>query len=117
MIEKIRILFGKDGFRKNDLLLNIGLKGLVNDKILNTVRLKKGEEIVVVVPENFNGFKVKKWNFEEGNIVDYSDIICEVENEKYVAEFESFHLGEISFKNKTEKPLKPEEVLFKIKGI
>ena len=117
MIRKLKTLLGKDGFRKNDLLLKLGLKGLINDEVVKKEELKKGKEITIVVPESFHNCKIKKWNFKKGDIVDYGDIIGVIENDEHTMEFESFHLGEIYYINKTKLTLNSEDILLKIKGI
>ncbi|CAL2083091.1 protein of unknown function [Tenacibaculum sp. 190524A02b] len=117
MINQLKILLGKDGFRKNKLLTKLKLFGLVNEKIKQLEILNKDEEIDIRLPEEFEGSIIKKWNFKPGSIVDYNDILCVTENNQMIFELESFYLGKITYINKTKLPLKGGELLLKIKGL
>ena len=119
MISTIKILFGKDGFRKNHLLKKMKLTGFVNNIIDNSVLLPKGEFIEIKLPEEITNkkFQVKKWKCKIGDIVDYGDILVVLENDKTSLEFENYNLGEVVYINNSLQTIKSNVTVLKLKGI
>lgn len=119
MISKLKILLGKDGFRKNDLLSKIGLKGMINEKIEKEERLEKGREVIVRFPKEFikKGFYLKRANFELNDIVDYEDVLFTFTNGNSAIQFESFYSGRLTYIFNSENEINSEVIIAKIRGI
>ena len=81
--------------------------------------LEKGEILPILLPEfgHFKNFKVTQWHFQIGDLIKKGDVICEIENEKIVMEFESTTNGKIISMCMTNKILETGEELFKVEGV
>ena len=81
--------------------------------------MEKGKVESIFSPDlgDQKGLVLTKWFVQPGDIVNYGDIICEIENKNIVMEFESFYNGKIISTCSLNQNLTTETELFKIEGI
>ena len=82
-------------------------------------KLKSGELKTIKSPDLGNQKKLvlTKWNCQTGDNVKHGDVLCEIENENIVMEFESFFEGEIVWCCEENTELSIGMEICKIKGI
>lgn len=86
---------------------------------LNGHFLKPGESEKVIFPKELdssNGWRVKEWFFEKGELIKPGDIVGAVESREQRFEFESFVGGEIDYLINVGQKVDGGMVLFEIKG-
>lgn len=85
----------------------------------HTFTLEKGEIQSLFSPDfgNQKGFKLKKWYFKIGDVIQAGDVICDIENEHLLMEFESFFAGRIISTCPLNMHLRPGIELCKIEGL
>ncbi|MAN27996.1 MULTISPECIES: biotin/lipoyl-containing protein [Mesonia] len=85
----------------------------------SNLKLEKGKVESIFSPDlgDQKGLVLTKWFVQPGDIVNYGDIICEIENKNIVMEFESFYNGKIISTCSLNQNLTTETELFKIEGI
>ena len=131
MIKKLihRIFFFSDNKQNkaiNEFNSNTNLR--TNEAILEAeadikhtpnIELKKGEVQSVLRPEidNQENLILTNWYFKIGDIINKGDIVCDIENENIVMEFESIFSGRIISTCKLNQKLDSGTELFEIEGI
>ena len=85
----------------------------------SNLKLEKGKVESIFSPDlgDQKGLVLTKWFVQPGDIVNYGDIIGEIENKNIVMEFESFYNGKIISTCSLNQNLTTETELFKIEGI
>ncbi|WP_430965251.1 biotin/lipoyl-containing protein [Spongiimicrobium sp. 2-473A-2-J] len=101
------------GFRTLDEIEND------NSNDLHTLTLEKGEIQPLFSPDfgNQKGFKLTKWYFKIGSVIQAGDVICDIENEHLLMEFESAFAGKIISACPLNMHLRPGMELCKIEGL
>lgn len=82
-------------------------------------KLKSGEFRTIKSPDlgNQKNLVLTKWNCQTGDDVKHGDILCEIENENIVMEFESFFEGRIIWCCEVNTELSIGMEICKIEGI
>lgn len=82
-------------------------------------KLKRGETKTIRSPNlgNQKNLILTKLNYRVGDIVKYGDILCEIENENVVMEFESIFEGKVVWCSEENKELSVGMEIYKIEGI
>ncbi|MCK8521926.1 hypothetical protein M0D21_10130 [Aquimarina sp. D1M17] len=82
-------------------------------------KLKRGETKTIRSPNlgNQKNLILTKLNYRVGDIVKYGDILCEIENENVVMEFESVFEGKIIWCSEENKELSVGMEIYQIEGI
>ncbi|WP_417799748.1 biotin/lipoyl-containing protein [Tenacibaculum sp.] len=89
------------------------------DIVPSDFRLEKGEVQTIFLPEigNQKGLTLTRWYFRQGDVVKRGDIICEIENENIMIEFESHYSGKIISTCRLNQKLTSGIEILKIEGI
>tara|TARA_B100000378_G_C17961784_1_gene383834 strand:+ start:487 stop:879 length:393 start_codon:yes stop_codon:yes gene_type:complete len=114
-IKILKDLKSNDSFRTREEILNGDNR--INEAV--TLNLKKGEIKSIYSPDlgNQRNLVLTKWYYKPGDLVTSGDIICDIENENIVMEFESLFSGKLlSTCNLNQKLTKGTEI-FKIIGV
>ena len=80
--------------------IGLDIRNLKTHAELNTRVLEYGEKEILVFPfdsSQDNQWRVKEWFFEKGNSILQGDILCSIENEKKVIEFETEISGKLNY--------------------
>ncbi len=86
------------------------------DVTIEDKKLVFGEETVIRVPEmkDVNDLKLKKWNFQNGDIVSDGASVCVIENETVHIEFDIEGGGKLIHLCEEGTNLKTDQAIFKI---
>lgn len=89
------------------------------NKVQVNNKLEKGKVKSICTPDlgNQAGLFLKKWFVKPGDHVKTGDIVCEIENENIVMEFESFYCGKIISTCSQNEELEIGQEIFKIEGV
>ncbi len=81
--------------------------------------IPKGDIQTIITPD-LNGQKdliLTKWYFNVGDKVKHGDIICDIQNDKVVMEFETFFNGKIIYQCNINTELTEKTEICKIEGV
>ena len=111
----LKNLKSNDRFRTREEILNGENK--INESI--TFNLKKGETKSIYSPDlgNQRNLVLSKWYYEQGDLISSGDIVCDIENENIVMEFESLYSGKLISTCRLNQKLTKGTEIFKIIGI
>jgi hypothetical protein len=81
--------------------------------------LEKGEVQSVSMPDlgNQKGFVLAKHYFKEGDVIKVGDVICDLENENFTFEFESYFAGQIVYCCELNVKMSKGTLILKLEGI
>lgn len=77
---------------------------LRSDISIEETSSEKGKTVTILLPklsENMSEAKITHYNYEVGDVVKPGDIICEIETDKTMMEFESIYSGRIIYLNRS----------------
>ncbi|MET1258583.1 lipoyl domain-containing protein [Flagellimonas sp. DF-77] len=85
----------------------------------NAGHVVKGHSQVVRVPDLGYGqsYRLTKWHKEPGDHIRSGDIVCSLENETILFEFESLYSGRLQYRIPLNQKMEVGEVLFHIEGM
>ncbi len=94
-------------------------KKLIDNIEEKSLILEKGKESSIIVPDfkEIKNLKIKKWHVKEGDLIKEGAILCELENEEALLEFESAFEGVILYIYPTGVIVLPNKEICKIKSI
>lgn len=113
--EILKDLNGNPNFRTKEE----AQKHRTNSDGLLDFKLEKGKTKSVFTPDlgNQKNLTLTKWYIKPGDIVQFGDIICDIENENITMEFETVFSGKILSTCKLNEKLTSGTEIFKIEGI
>ena len=108
-------LKSNDSFRTREEILNGENK--INEDI--TFNLEKGETKSIYSPDlgNQRNLVLTKWYYKPGDLITSGDIVCDIENEDIVMEFESLFSGKLISTCRLNQKLTKGTEIFKIIGV
>ncbi len=96
------------------------LFGNFNQNNVEGVKIAKGEKIELKIPEALLGngiWRISEWYVQTGDIVNPGKVLCKIESENEMSNFESFMEGKINYRNTSKNRLDKDSIIAEIIGI